>query len=177
MSGSESQFRLLAERRFAPFFWTQFLGAFNDNVLRNALVILVTYQAARYAGAGSPLAGMPTGVVVNLAAGLFILPFFLFSATAGQIADRMDKALLVRLIKAAEIGIMALAAWGFVAASLSLLLAALFLMGLHSTFFGPTKYAILPQTLEATELVGGNGLVEAGTNVAIPNMVTIEFSL
>jgi len=167
MSAAESQFRLLAERRFAPFFWTQFLGAFNDNVLRNALVILVTYQAARYAGAGSPLAGMSSGVVVNLAAGLFILPFFLFSATAGQLADRMDKALLVRAIKAAEIGIMALAAWGFLAASLPLLLGALFLMGLHSTFFGPTKYAILPQTLAHTELVGGNGLVEAGTNVAI----------
>jgi 1-acyl-sn-glycerol-3-phosphate acyltransferase len=167
MGGSESQFKLLAERRFAPFFWTQFLGAFNDNVLRNALVILVTYQAARYAGAGSPLAGMPSGVLVNLAAGLFILPFFLFSATAGQLADRMDKALLVRAIKAAEIGVMALAAWGFVAASLPLLLGALFLMGLHSTFFGPTKYAILPQTLADTELVGGNGLVEAGTNVAI----------
>jgi 1-acyl-sn-glycerol-3-phosphate acyltransferase len=167
MSGSESQFRLLAERRFAPFFWTQFLGAFNDNVLRNALVILVTYQAARYIGADSPLASMSPGVVVALAPGIFILPFFLFSATAGQVAESMDKALLVRIIKAAEIGVMALAAWGFVAASLPLLLGALFLMGLHSTFFGPTKYAILPQTLAATELVGGNGLVEAGTNVAI----------
>jgi 1-acyl-sn-glycerol-3-phosphate acyltransferase len=167
MGGSHSQFRLLAERRFAPFFWTQFFGAFNDNVLRNALVILVTYEAARYAGAGSPLAGMSSGVLVNLAAGLFILPFFLFSATAGQIAERMDKALMVRAIKAAEIGIMGLAAWGFVAGSLALLLGALFLMGMHSTFFGPTKYAILPQTLDATELVGGNALVEAGTNVAI----------
>jgi len=167
MSGSDSQFRLLAERRFAPFFWTQFLGAFNDNVLRNALVIMVTYQAARFAGEGSVLASMPPGVVVALAPGIFILPFFLFSATAGQIAERTDKALLVRVIKAAEIGIMALAAWGFVAASLPLLLGALFLMGMHSTFFGPTKYAILPQTLAATELVGGNALVEAGTNVAI----------
>ena len=167
MSGSDSQFRLLGERRFAPFFWTQFLGAFNDNVLRNALVIMVTYQAARFAGEGSVLARMPPGVVVALAPGIFILPFFLFSATAGQIAERTDKALLVRVIKAAEIGIMALAAWGFVAASLPLLLGALFLMGMHSTFFGPTKYAILPQTLAATELVGGNALVEAGTNVAI----------
>ena len=167
MSGSDSQFRLLAERRFAPFFWTQFLGAFNDNVLRNALVIMVTYQAARFVGEDSVLARMPPGVVVALAPGIFILPFFLFSATAGQIAERTDKALLVRVIKAAEIGIMALAAWGFVAASLPLLLGALFLMGMHSTFFGPTKYAILPQTLAATELVGGNALVEAGTNVAI----------
>ena len=130
-------------------------------------MILVTYEAARYAGAGSPLAGMPSGVLVNLAAGLFILPFFLFSATAGQIAERMDKALMVRAIKAAEIGIMGLAAWGFVAGSLALLLGALFLMGMHSTFFGPTKYAILPQTLGPAELVGGNALVEAGTNVAI----------
>ncbi len=167
MSGSESQFRLLAERRFAPFFWTQFFGAFNDNVLKNALLILVTYQAARYAASGSALAGLPSGVLANLALGLYILPFFLFSATAGQIADRSDKALVVRVIKAAEIGVMALAAWGFVAASLPLLLATLFLMGLHSTFFGPVKYAILPQTLADTELVGGNALIEAGTFVAI----------
>jgi len=156
---------LLSERRFGPFFWTQFLGAFNDNVLKNALVILVTYQAARFSGSGE--GATRPGVLVNLAAGLFILPFFLFSATAGQIADRMEKATLIRAIKIAEIAIMALAAWGFVAGSLYALLGALFCMGLHSTFFGPVKYSILPQNLKDTELVGGNALVESGTFVAI----------
>ena len=163
----KSQFRLLGQRRFGPFFWTQFFGAFNDNVLKNALVILVTYQAARFAAEGSVFAGMPSGVLVNFAAGLFILPFFLFSATAGQIADKYEKSGLIRLTKALEIGIMALAAWGFVTGSLALLLAVLFLMGLQSTIFGPVKYAILPQTLDHTELVGGNALIESGTFVAI----------
>lgn len=161
-----SQFQLLGQRRFAPFFWTQFFGAFNDNVLKNALVILATYQAARYLGSG-PLEGMQPGVVVNLAAGLFILPFFLFSATAGQLADRHEKAGLIRLIKLLEVGIMGLAAWGFLSGSLFLLLSALFLMGLHSTLFGPVKYAILPQTLSQSELVGGNALLEAGTFIAV----------
>ena len=156
---------MLGERRFGPFFWTQFLGAFNDNVLKNALIILVTYQAARFSGPGG--GATRPGVLVNLAAGLFILPFFLFSATAGQIADRMEKATLIRAIKIAEIAIMALAAWGFVAGSLYALLGALFCMGLHSTFFGPVKYSILPQNLRDTELVGGNALVESGTFVAI----------
>jgi len=163
----KSQFRLLGERRFGPFFWTQFFGAFNDNVLKNALLILVTYQAARFAAEGSMFAGMQSGVLVNLAAGLFILPFFLFSATAGQLADKVEKSGLIRLTKALEIGIMALAAWGFVTGSLGLLLAVLFLMGLQSTLFGPVKYAILPQTLDSTELVGGNALIESGTFVAI----------
>jgi len=162
-----SQFRLLRQRRFAPFFLTQFLGAFNDNVLKNALVILVTYQAARYAGQGSAFHSMSGGILVNVAAALFILPYFLFSATAGQIADRTDKATMIRIIKGLEIGIMALAGWGFVSASLAALLGALFLMGLHSTFFGPVKYAILPQSLLETELIGGNALIESGTFLAI----------
>ena len=164
---SRSQFALFTQRRFAPFFWTQFFGAFGDNVLKNALVVLITYQAARFAAAGSALAGLPSAVLVNLAAAVFIVPFVLFSATAGQIADKYDKALLIRGIKGAEIAIMALAAWGFVAADLVLLFAALFLAGAQAAIFGPIKYAILPQTLAEAELVGGNALVESGTFVAI----------
>jgi len=155
-----SQFRLLGERRFAPFFLTQFLGAFNDNVFKNAIVILVTYEAVR-------LSGMAPAVVVNLAAGLFILPFFLFSATAGQLADKYDKAALIRWIKVLEILIMVVAAFGFVRRDAHVLLGTLFLMGLHSTFFGPVKYSILPQVLKEDELVGGNALVESGTFLAI----------
>jgi len=162
-----SQFALLAQRRFAPFFVVQFLGAFNNNVFKNALIVLVTYQAARFAADGTAFAGMESGVMVNLAAGLFILPFFLFSATAGQIADKYEKARLIRLIKAFEVGVMALAAAGFQSGNLGLLLGSLFLSGLQSTFFGPVKYSILPQTLKDTELVGGNALVETGTFVAI----------
>lgn len=97
---SPSQFALLTQQRFAPFFWTQFFGAFNNNLFKNALIVLVTYHAARYAGEGSPFAGVESGVLVNLAAGLFILPFVLFSATAGQIADKYDQAALIRAIKA-----------------------------------------------------------------------------
>jgi len=156
----QGQFRLLGERRFGPFFATQFLGAFNDNVLKNALVILIAFQAAG-------LAGLAPEVMVNIAGGVFILPFFLFSATAGQLADKYDKARIMRLVKLAEIGIMALAAVGFVRGDVTLLLAALFLMGLHSTVFGPVKYSILPQTLDHRELVGGNALVETGTSLAI----------
>jgi 1-acyl-sn-glycerol-3-phosphate acyltransferase len=164
---SGSQFALLAESRFAPFFWTQFLGAFNSNVLKNALIVMVTYQAARFAGGRSAFAGMESGVLVNLAAGLFILPFFLFSATAGQIADKYEKSNLIRLVKVLEIAIMSIAAWGFVAGSLGVLLGVLFLSGLQSTLFGPIKYSILPQALKDAELVGGNALVESGTFIAI----------
>ena len=163
----KSQFRLLGKRRFAPFFLTQFLGAFNDNVLKNAMVILVTYQAARYAGQSSAFHSLSSGILVNLAAAIFILPFFLFSATAGQVADRTDKAIMIRAIKTFEIGVMALAGWGFVSGSLGALFGALFLMGVHSSFFGPVKYAILPQSLSETELIGGNALIESGTFVAI----------
>ncbi len=155
-----SQFRLLRERRFAPFFVTQFLGAFNDNVFKNALVVLLTFQAAHWTTLKPELLG-------NLAAGIFILPFFLFSATAGQLADKFDRARLARLVKALEMAIMAVAGLGFAQHSLPVLLTALFLLGLHSTLFGPVKYAILPQHLHPDELVGGNALVEAGTFVAI----------
>jgi 1-acyl-sn-glycerol-3-phosphate acyltransferase len=155
-----SQFRLLGQRRFAPFFFTQFLGAFNDNVFKNAIVILITFGAVRLSGA-SP------AVVVNMAAVLFILPFFLFSATAGQLADKYDKAMLIRWIKALEIVIMAVAAFGFVRRDAHVLLGTLFLMGLHSTLFGPVKYSLLPQVLKEEELVGGNALVESGTFLAI----------
>ncbi len=155
-----SQFRLLRERRFRPFFLTQFLGAFNDNLFKNALVVLLTFQAASWTTIAPAL-------LANLAAGIFIPPFFLFSATAGQLADKYDKARLTRLVKVLEIAIMLVALAGFVMHSLAVLLGALFLLGCHSTLFGPVKYALLPQHLHEDELVGGNALVEAGTFVAI----------
>ena len=159
-NGDRSQFRLVAQRRFGPFFATQFLGAFNDNVLKNAIVILITFEAVRLASVAAPVA-------VNIAAGLFVLPFFLFSATAGQLADKYDKAAIIRWVKLAEIGIMALAAVGFARGDAVLLIASLFLMGLHSTVFGPVKYSILPQVLAEKELVGGNALIESATFLAI----------
>jgi MFS family permease len=155
-----SQFGLLATRRFAPFFLTQFLGAFNDNLFKNALVVLLTFHAVSWTT-------LAPEILTNLAAGIFILPFFLFSATAGQLADKYDKARLARLVKVLEMLIMGLAALGFFLHSLLVLLGALCLLGLHSTLFGPVKYAILPQHLYADELVGGNALVESGTFVAI----------
>ncbi len=157
MSG---QFGLLKQKRFAPFFATQFLGAFNDNLFKNALVVLLTFQAARWTTLRPEL-------LANLAAGIFILPFFLFSATAGQLADKYDKAMLARLVKVLEMSIMGVAAAGFFLTSLPVLMGALFLLGCHSTLFGPVKYAILPQHLREEELVGGNALIEAGTFVAI----------
>jgi MFS family permease len=159
-SGEHSQFTLLLDRRFGPLFATQFFGAFNDNVFKNALVVLFTFRAASW----TTLEPM---VLANLAAGLFILPFFLFSATAGQLADKFDKARLARWVKLLEIFIILLAALGFALESLNTLLAALFLLGLQSTLFGPVKYAILPQHLRPDELTGGNALVEAGTFVSI----------
>ena len=158
--GHRSQFALLGTRRFAPFFVTQFLGAFNDNLFKNALVVLLTFQAVSWTTLAPEL-------LANLAAGIFILPFFLFSATAGQLADKYDKATLARVVKVLEMAIMAIAALGFHWHSLNLLLGALFLLGLHSTLFGPVKYAILPQHLCEDELVGGNALIESGTFVAI----------
>ncbi|HEY2863487.1 MAG TPA: MFS transporter [Casimicrobiaceae bacterium] len=155
-----SQFQLLRERRFAPFFWTQFLGAGNDNVYKNALVIFVAFQAAT-------LTALSSNDLVNIAAAVFIAPFMLFSATAGQLADKYEKSRLIRLIKTFEIAIMIVGAIGFYRRDLVLLFAALGLMGVHSTLFGPVKYAILPQHLRSDELVGGNGLVEMGTFVAI----------
>ena len=154
------QMHLLGTRRFAPFFWTQFLGAFNDNLYKNALVVMLTFRAAQWTT-------LTPETLANLAAGLFILPFFLFSATAGQLADKYDKARLARLAKLLEIVVMGLGALGFYLHSLPVLLAVLFLMGLQSALFGPVKYAILPQHLAEQELVGGNALVESGTFVSI----------
>jgi MFS family permease len=157
MSG---QFHLLGTRRFLPFFGTQFLGAFNDNLFKNALVVLLTFKAASWTT-------LKPELLANMAAGIFILPFFLFSATAGQLADKYDKARLARLVKMLEIIIMLVAGAGFALRSLPWLMSALFLFGVHSTLFGPVKYAILPQHLRRQELVGGNALVEAGTFAAI----------
>ena len=155
-----SQFALLRQRRFAPFFWTQFLGAFNDNVFKTALLTIITYEAASWTTAD-------VGLLNNLIPGLFILPFLLFSATAGQLADKFEKSMLTRYVKLLEIAIMLLAAVGWVTHSLWLLVAAVVGMGLHSTLFGPVKYAYLPQQLKAEELVGGNGVIEMGTFVGI----------
>mgnify|MGYP001552253861 CR=1 FL=1 len=154
-----SQFALLGKRRFAPFFWTQALGAFNDSAFRNAMVMLAAFQM-----------GLPerqVSLYTNLAPALFILPFFLFSATAGQLPEKFEKTRIIRYVKLFEIAAMLLAAWGFHTHQLALLLAVLFMMGVHSTVFGPIKYAILPQALKPTELVGGNGMVEMGTQLAI----------
>lgn len=155
-----NQFDLLKTRRFLPLFITQFLGAFNDNVYKNALVILITYVVAEKAGLNSQ-------IMITAAAGIFILPFFLFSATAGQLADKYEKAFLVRIIKLVEIVLMIGATVGFYMESVWILMAILFLMGTQSTFFGPIKYGILPEKIEEDELIGGNGLIEAGTFVSI----------
>jgi 1-acyl-sn-glycerol-3-phosphate acyltransferase len=157
MSG---QFGLLGKKRFGPFFATQFLGAFNDNLFKNALIVLLTFHAVQWTT-------LKPELLANLAAGVFILPFFLFSATAGQLADKYDKAMLARLVKVLEMAIMGVAAAGFFMTSLPVLMGALFLLGCHSTLFGPVKYAIMPQHLREDELVGGNALIEAGTFVAI----------
>lgn len=151
---------LLKQRRFAPFFWTQFLGASNDSVFKFAVTLLVTYQ-------GSAYTSISTATAINLIAAVFILPFLLFSATSGQLSDRFDKASLMRAVKWLELGIMLVGAWGFASKSFGILLLCVFLMGAHSTLFGPAKYAYLPQHLGPTEIVGGNGLVEMGTFVAI----------
>ncbi|GGE91574.1 MFS transporter [Sphingomonas prati] len=152
-------FRLLAERRFLPLFVTQFLGAFNDNLFRTAMIMLVTFEVLK-----DPTAEASFSAV---AGGLFILPFFLLSALSGQLADGRDKAKIVRLVKSVEIAIMVFGAAGLLLANIPLMLAALFAMGVHSTFFGPIKYAILPQHLESDEVLGGTGLVEAGSYGAI----------
>ncbi len=154
-----NQFDLLRQSRFAPFFWTQFLGAGNDNLFKFALTVMVTYQL-QIGWLPPALAGLAIGA-------LFILPFLLFSATSGQLADKHDKTALIRFVKWLEIAIMALAGWGFVQANVPVLLGCVFLMGLHSTLFGPVKFAYLPQHLNERELTGGNGMVEMGTFVAI----------
>jgi MFS family permease len=150
---------LVRTRRFLPIFVTQFLGAFNDNLFRTAMVMLVIYGIYRDAEQEATFSA--------IAGGLFILPFFLLSALAGQLADANDKARIVRIVKTAEILIMVVGAAGLLLHNIPLLLAALFAMGVHSTFFGPIKYAILPQHLERDEVLGGTGLVEAGTYIAI----------
>jgi MFS family permease len=155
----QTSFRLLGQRRFLPLFATQFLGAFNDNLFKMAMVVLVTYKILQDPTQEANFSA--------LASGLFILPFFLLSAISGQLADTRDKSLLIRIIKTAEILIMIVGAAGLLLHSIPLLLIALTAMGVHSTFFGPIKYAILPQHLDMKHILGGTGLVEAGTYIAI----------
>jgi MFS family permease len=154
-----NQFALLRQRRFAPFFWTQFLGAANDNLFKFAFTILVTYQLQ--------VSWLPPSLAGLVISALFILPFVLLSGTSGQLADSIDKALLMRWVKTLEIAIMLAGAVGFATGSVVLMLGCIVLMGLHSTMFGPVKYAYLPQHLDERELTGGNGMVEMGTFVAI----------
>ncbi|MFZ4792472.1 MAG: MFS transporter [Candidatus Competibacteraceae bacterium] len=156
----DNEFTLLKQRRFLPFFITQFLGAFNDNVFKNALIILIAFQIA----ASDP---GRSNLLINLSAALFVLPFFLFSATAGQLSDKFEKSRYIRWVKLLEIAIMLGAAVGFMLNSVPLLIAMLFMMGLHSTLFGPVKYSIMPQHLRPEELIGGNAWIEMGTNMAI----------
>jgi 1-acyl-sn-glycerol-3-phosphate acyltransferase len=154
-----SQFALLKQRRFAPFFWTQFAGAANDNLFKFAFTVMVTYHLS--------VAWLPPAQAGLVIGALFILPFLLFSATSGQLSDKWEKTRMIHLVKNIEIAIMALAAWGFWAANVPVLLLCTFLMGVHSTLFGPVKFAYLPQVLSDRELTGGNGMVEMGTFVAI----------
>jgi 1-acyl-sn-glycerol-3-phosphate acyltransferase len=150
----------MGQRRFLPFFCAQACGAFNDNLLKNVLIILVTYQAARWSALRPEL-------LANIAAALFIAPFLVFSGIAGQLGERFDKTRILKGVKALEIIIMLVAAIGFLQHRVALLLFALFMMGVHSTFFAPAKYGLLPQVLNADELVGGNALLETGTFLAI----------
>jgi len=155
-----SQFALLTQRRFGPFFWTQFLGAFNDNLFKTALMVVLTYDALSWTT-------LAPSLLNNLIPGLFILPYVVLSATAGQVADKIEKGRLARFVKLLEIGIMGIAAAGWLTHTLWLLIAAVAGMGIHSTLFGPVKYAYLPQHLRPDELVGGNGVIEMGTFVGI----------
>ncbi|MEO6264422.1 MAG: MFS transporter [Luteimonas sp.] len=155
---AHDQFELLKQRRFLPFFLTQSLGAFNDNVYRQAIIGLLFWLGV------SP---EQRTLYTNLAPALFILPYFLFSATAGQIAEKLEKSRLIRITTAMEIAIMSLAAVGFLAQNMTVLLVALFCTGLQSALFGPVKYSILPSVLKPEELTGGNGLVEMGTSISI----------
>ena len=154
-----NQFALLTQRRFAPFFWTQFSGAANDNLFKFAFTVMVTYQLS--------VGWLPPAMAGLVIGALFILPFLLFSATSGQLTDKHDKTAMIRFVKNLEVLIMLLAAWGFLVANVLVLLGCVFLMGLHSTLFGPVKFAYLPQVLSERELTGGNGMVEMGTFVAI----------
>ena len=155
-----NQFALLKQKRFAPFFWTQFFGAGNDNIFKFAFTVLATYHAAEWGNLDPKSAGAIIG-------GVFILPFVFFSATSGQLADKLEKSSLIRFVKNLEIVIMLAIAVGFFNKNIYLLFSGVFLMGLHSTLFGPVKYAYMPQHLRENELTGGNGMVEMGTFVAI----------
>lgn len=155
-----NQFDLFKTKRFLPLFITQFLGAFNDNIFKNALAVLIAYRITE-------IGGMSPQILVMLATGIFILPFFLFSATAGQLADKYEKASFIRVTKFAEILVVALASIGFYLHNIPLLMMLLFLLGIQAAFFGPVKYAILPEQLHENELIAGNGLIEAGTFLAI----------
>ena len=158
-----NQFALLRQRRFAPFFWTQFSGAANDNLFKFAFTVMVTYQLS--------VGWLPPALAGLVIGALFILPFLLFSATSGQFTDKFEKTRIIRFVKNLEVAIMLTAAVGFIGGNTTLqvplLLGCTFLMGLHSTLFGPAKYAYLPQALSERELTGGNGMVEMGTFVAI----------
>ena len=154
-----NQFALLRQRRFAPFFWTQFSGAANDNLFKFAFTVMVTYQLS--------VSWLPPAMAGLVIGALFILPFLLFSATSGQLTDKYEKTLIIRFVKNLEIAIMLVAAAGFLMASVPVLLLCTFLMGVHSTLFGPVKFAYMPQVLSERELTGGNGMVEMGTFVAI----------
>ena len=156
----QNQFHLLKSKKFLPLFITQFFGAFNDNVFKNAFLIWFTYDI-------SQKLDMNAQIMVTIASGLFVLPFFLFSALAGQIADKFEKSKIVRIIKIAEILIMLLSFIGFYFENIYLLLVLIFLMGVHSTFFGPIKYSLLPEALKNDELIIGNALIEGGTFLAI----------
>ena len=153
-----SQFKLLGKRRFLPFFLTQFLGAFNDNLFRNAVVVSLTFGVAASADAG---------VLANVSQGLFILPFFLFSALSGQLADKYEKSRLIRQTRFAEVVLMCCGAAALYIGQVSILLGVIFLLGVLATIFGPLKYSLMPQHLRQSELVGGNALVDAGTFIAI----------
>lgn len=155
-----SQFSLLTQRRFAPFFWTQFFGAFNDNLFKTALLVMLTFDALNWTSIA------PATLNIVLPA-LFILPYVVFSATAGQIADKVEKSRLARIVKWFEVSVMLVAGIGWTTHTLWLLVAALVGMGVHSTLFGPVKYAYLPQNLKPEELVGGNGVIEMGTFIGI----------
>ena len=157
---NDGAFHLLRCRRFLPLFVAQFLGAANDNMFKNALVILIVYRL------GQGMAVAPQ-ILVTVAAGLFILPFFLLSATAGQVSDRFEKTGLIKLVKLVEVGVSALGLWALMATSVPAMLAVLFCFGIQAAFFGPLKYAVLPEHLAERELVGGNALIEGGTFIAI----------
>jgi 1-acyl-sn-glycerol-3-phosphate acyltransferase len=159
-NGAPSMTGLLAERRFGPLFWTQALGAFNDNAFKNAIVILITYQSAT-------LFGLASEKLVALCSGIFILPFFLFSATAGELADQRSKSNLAAVTKLWELGVVSIGAIGFFTGHLPFLLVSLFMLGVQAAFFGPIKFGILPELLGPKELVSGNALIELGTFIAI----------